>query len=63
MVEIDLKKAEKEFETYTDEFLNNNSDELNRDKILLKIKHTYRVKELCIQIAKSLGLDDEQIKF
>ena len=62
MIEIDLKKAEDEFEIYTNRFIENNQNENNREKIILKIEHTYRVEQLCIEIAKWLGLNEEQIK-
>lgn len=61
MNEIDLTKAEKEFEIYTNLFMVNNPDENNKGKIQLKIEHTYRVEKLCIEIAKWLGLSEEHI--
>ncbi len=60
-MKVDLSKAEKEFEIYTNGFIENNQNENNRGKIRLKIDHTYRVEKLCIEIAKWLGMDEEQV--
>ena len=48
----DMTKAEKAFRNYTDPYL------VYGDKILLKIGHTLRVRDLCVEIAENLGLDD-----
>ena len=50
-----MKEAEAEFFKYTNPYRKYG------DKILLKINHTVRVKELCIDIAKSLNLSKEDI--
>lgn len=49
--------------TALDEFLKyTESYKKYGDKIDLKINHTVRVKDLCIDIAKSIGLDNEDIE-
>lgn len=53
---IDLKKAKQVFEQYTANY------DINDDKVVLKINHTYRVMQRCLEIAQSLNLDDENIK-
>lgn len=52
---IDRIKAKQVFHKYVENY--NSSDE----KIKLKIEHTYRVCELCEQIAESLKLSQEEI--
>lgn len=54
-VQIDREKAKNAFATYVENY--NASDE----KIKLKIDHTYRVADLCEQIAKSLGFDENAV--
>lgn len=53
---IDLKKAKLVFEQYTANY------DINDDKVVLKINHTYRGMQRCLEIAQSLNLDDENIK-
>lgn len=53
---IDLKRAKQIFEQYA------NNYDINDDKVVLKINHTYRVMQRCLEIAQSLNLDDENIK-
>lgn len=53
---IDLTKAREEFKRFTNEY------DLNNDKIMLKIKHSYRVEEISKIIAESLDLDKEDIE-
>lgn len=49
MMQIDRKKVKSVFAAYVENY--NSKDE----KVRLKIEHTYRVAELCEQIAKSIG--------
>lgn len=53
---IDLKKAKQVFEQYAANY------DTNDDKVVLKINHTYRVMQHCLEIAQSLNLDDENVK-
>lgn len=53
MGEISRQKAKKVFRDYVAKF------DLNDERIQLKIKHTYRVAELCERIAIDLGISDE----
>jgi putative nucleotidyltransferase with HDIG domain len=53
---IDLDYAIKEFNNYVSNY------NLKDSKIKLKYKHTLRVMELSIEIAKSLNLSEEDIK-
>ncbi len=48
--------AEKEFVRFTDPY------KKFGDKILLKIDHTLRVRNLCVDIAKSLGMDENEVE-
>ena len=52
---IDIKKAEEEFKIYTSKY------NMNEPKILMKYNHTFRVEELCGQIASMLKLDKEKV--
>lgn len=52
---IDRQKVSKAFGDYVGNY--DSTDE----KVRLKIEHTYRVSELCENIAHSLGLDEEDI--
>ena len=49
----DRNKAEQEFLAYTAAY------DIDDPKIRLKVDHTLRVASLCVQIAKSLSLDEE----
>lgn len=55
MLQINRKKAEKVFADYVENY--NSKDE----KVRLKIEHTYRVAELCEQIAKSSGCSEYEV--
>ncbi|MEN8075325.1 HD domain-containing protein [Clostridioides difficile] len=52
---IDKDKVKEVFDDYVKDY--DSSD----GKIKLKIEHTYRVSELCEKIARSLGLNDEEV--
>lgn len=52
---INLKEAEKEFVNYTSNF------DLTEQHIERKVRHTFRVEEICEEIAKLLELDEEKI--
>lgn len=52
-----MTRVENEFKKYTDPYRGYG------DKILLKIDHSLRVKDLCVDIAKSLNLNDKDIEF
>ena len=52
---IDLKKAENEFIKYTENY------DLENSNIDRKQKHSIRVKNISIEIAKSLNLKQEEI--
>jgi putative nucleotidyltransferase with HDIG domain len=54
-MKIDRKRAEAAFQSYVKAY--NVQDE----KVRLKIEHTYRVSALCDEIAKSLGLSEEDV--
>ncbi len=54
MVEINEQKVRQQFADYTRNY------NPNDPKIALKIAHTYRVAELCRQIAESIGLDEKK---
>ncbi|TCL61130.1 putative nucleotidyltransferase with HDIG domain [Kineothrix alysoides] len=54
-MKIDRKRAEVAFQSYVEAY--NVQDE----KVRLKIEHTYRVSALCDEIAKSLGLSEEDV--
>lgn len=54
-MEINRVKVEEVFQNYVDNY--NNDD----GKIKLKIDHTYRVSKICEEIAKRLGLNNEDI--
>ena len=53
---MDLEKAKLEFIEYTDKYRR-----LGKECIR-KINHTFRVMDLCGEIAESLNLSDEEIK-
>ncbi len=53
---IDLDKAKKEFDRYV------NNYDMSQYKIESKYRHSYRVMEICGQIAKRLELPDEEIE-
>lgn len=55
MRRIDREQVEKAFADYTSAY------DVTDEKIKLKIDHTYRVAELCEQIAKSLDLSDTDV--
>lgn len=52
---IDIKKAEEEFKRYTSNY------DMNESHIERKVRHTFRVEELCEKIAISLGMNEEEI--
>lgn len=52
---IDLNNCKKQFQNYTEKY------DLKNEKISLKVLHTYRVMDNCIDIAKSLDLKHEDI--
>lgn len=52
---IDIKKAEEEFKRYVGKY------DMNESHIERKVRHTFRVEELCEKIALSLGMDEENI--
>lgn len=52
---IDIEKASKEFNDYTKKY------DLKNENLNRKYYHTYRVMELCENIAKSLNLNHEEI--
>ena len=54
-MKIDRQKVLKAFGDYVDNY--DSTDE----KVRLKIEHTYRVSELCENIARSLGLNEEDV--
>ena len=51
----DREKVKREFAAYTANY------DIKDPKIALKVGHTYMVAQLCEQIAKSIGLNDEDI--
>lgn len=51
-----MEEAIKEFIKYTENY------KTYGEKITLKIRHSMRVKDICIEIAKSLNLNDEDIE-
>lgn len=51
---IDIKKAEEEFERYTSNY------DMNESHIERKVRHTFRVEELCGKIATSLEMNEEE---
>ena len=53
---IDILKAEKAFDEYSNLFDTNNS------KVKRKIEHTHRVKSYSKAIAESIGLEEEKVK-
>lgn len=52
---IDRNKAKKTFNDYVNRYNTNDT------KIRLKIKHTYNVSEICVEIAQGLNLSKEDI--
>lgn len=52
---IDIKKAEQEFRNYTSDF------DMKESHIERKVRHTFRVEELCEKIAISIGMNEEDI--
>ena len=54
---IDRQKVREQFAAYTRNY------DPSDTKIALKIAHTYRVADNCERIAKSIGLDDEEVDF
>ena len=50
-----MEEAKKEFLKFTESY------KIYGEKIELKIKHTFRVQSLCMEIAKSIGLTEEEI--
>ena len=52
---IDRIKAKRVFNDYVENY------DSSKEKIKLKIDHTYRVSELCEEIASSLGMTNEEI--
>lgn len=55
IMKIDREHVKDTFKTYTDNY------DPNNPKIKLKIDHTYRVADLCEEIGRSLGLNEEDI--
>ena len=53
---IDLIKAKEEFKKFIGKY------DFSNDKIMLKMKHTYRVEEYSKTIAESINLNEEDIK-
>lgn len=53
---IDIEKAKKVFDEYISKY------DLNNNKIIRKVKHTYRVTDISNLIAEGIGLDEEDIK-
>ena len=56
-MKIDRQRVKEQFASYTRNY------DPEDTKIALKIAHTYRVADNCEQIAKSIGLTDEEIEF
>ena len=54
---IDRQRVKEQFASYTRNY------DPEDTKIALKIAHTYRVADNCEQIAKSIGLTDEEVEF
>lgn len=54
-MQINREKARKAFQEYVGHY------NIKDDMIRLKVEHTYRVSELCEQIAISIGLDREDV--
>ena len=54
---IDRKKVREQFASYTRNY------DPEDTKIALKIAHTYRVAKNCEEIARSIGLSDEDTDF
>lgn len=52
---IDIKRAEEEFKRYVSKY------DINVPQIKMKYYHTFRVEELCGEIAISLGMNEEEI--
>ena len=55
-MQIDRRKVREQFASYTRNY------DPEDPKIALKIAHTYRVADICEEIAKSIGLSDEDIE-
>lgn len=53
---VDREKARKAFNEYVKKY------DITDEKIKLKIEHTYRVCELCEEIAKDAGFNDEEVE-
>ena len=53
---IDIEKAKKEFDRYV------NNYDMSQYRIESKYKHSYRVMEICGEIATRLGLPEEEIE-
>ena len=56
-MKIDRQRVKEQFASYTRNY------DPEDTKIALKIAHTYRVADNCEQIAKSIGLTDEEVEF
>ena len=56
-MQIDRRKVREQFASYTRNY------DPEDPKIALKIAHTYRVAENCEEIARSIGLSDEDVEF
>ena len=56
-MQIDRRKVREQFASYTRNY------DPEDPKIALKIVHTYRVAENCEEIARSIGLSDEDVEF
>lgn len=54
---IDRQRVKEHFASYTREY------DPEDTKIALKIAHTYRVADYCEQIARSIGLTDDEVEF
>ena len=56
-MQIDRREVREQFASYTRNY------DPEDPKIALKIAHTYRVAENCEEIARSIGLSDEDVEF
>lgn len=56
-MKIDRQRVKEQFASYTRNY------DPEDTKIALKIAHTYRVADNCEQIARSIGLTDEEVEF
>ena len=56
-MKIDRQRVKEQFASYTRDY------DPEDTKIALKIAHTYRVADHCEQIARSIGLSDDEVEF